>query len=181
MTVTQIEPAGPGVLLAHAPRLHEIYRECFAGPPWSEPESRLADFPNHVRRQLSQPDAGGWLARSDGDIVGAVYGWAAPTQLPRETPFDIAVADAVPPRVRPRMVAPALVVGELMVAESHRRQRIAARLLAAYVATAPAAWLITHRDGGAPAFYRRQGWREDAAFVADGVPLLLFTWAQPRT
>ncbi|WP_238005831.1 GNAT family N-acetyltransferase [Dactylosporangium sp. AC04546] len=178
----ELQPAAPETLLRHTGRLHRIYRECFAGPPWSEPETWLARYPQHVRRQLANPGAGGWLARDDGRIVGAVYGWSAPPALPRDTPFDKAVAEAAPATALPRMLAPALVVGELMVAESYRRRGIAARLLRAYVMAAPTAWLVTHRDGAAPHFYRRQGWREEAEFASEGVPMRLFTWAAaPRT
>ena len=105
-----------------------------------------------------------------------VYGWPARPSPPLATSFDRAIAEAAPPEVLPLLTAPSLVVAELMVAGSHRRQGIAGRLLSAYVAGAPSAWLVTHRDGGAPAFYRRCGWRQDATLTSDGEPLLLFTW-----
>ncbi|MET7426975.1 GNAT family N-acetyltransferase [Dactylosporangium sp. NPDC005555] len=103
----------------------------------------------------------------------------APATPPCETAFDQAVADAAPTLALLTAPAPALVIAELMVASSHRRQGIAAQLLSTYIADAPAAWLVTHRDGGAPAFYQRQGWRQEAAFTSAGVPMLLYTWA-PR-
>lgn len=80
----------------------------------------------------------------------------------------------------PRMVAPSVVVAELMVAGTHRRRGVGRRLLHAYMAGSPAGWLVTHRQGDAPAFYRRLGWRAEAEFELAGEPLLLFTWAAPE-
>jgi predicted N-acetyltransferase YhbS len=172
-----ITRATPDELHARQASLWRLYRECFSAPPWSEPEEQLAGFPDRLREQLAHPGAGGLITYDGDEVVGAVYGWPAPAHQPRDNAFDRAVADAAPPGALARMVTPALVVAELMVAASHRRRGIAAQLLAAYVATAPAAWLSTHRDSSAAAFYRRQGWREDAGFTVDGAPLLLFTWA----
>ncbi|MEV0131759.1 GNAT family N-acetyltransferase [Dactylosporangium sp. NPDC050688] len=176
--MTTLRPADPAALHARTALLQELYRDCFAGPPWSEPEEQLADFPAQLLRQTSHPGARGLLAHDGAALVGAVYGWPAPAALPRQTAFDQAVADATPPHARALLMAPSLVVAELMVATSHRRRGIAARLLSAYVVDAPAAWLVTHRDGGAPTFYRRCGWQQAAAFTAGGEPMLLFTWAR---
>lgn len=169
-----INRAGPAVIQADTPALWQLYRECFAGPPWCEPEARLAGFPDQLRRQTSHPGAGGFLARDGSTLVGAIYGRPAPATPPQGTDFDRAVAGAASSSAV--LTTPALVVAELMVAATHRRQGIAARMLSAYTPDAPAAWLVTHRDGGAPAFYRRQRWWQDAAFTSGGVPMLLYTW-----
>ncbi|MFY1692855.1 hypothetical protein [Plantactinospora sp. WMMB782] len=173
----EVRRASVPVLLAHTAALHSLYRESFSVPPWSEPEEKLAAYPTHLRGQLDRPGATGCLAFDGADLIGAVYGWPAPPVLARSTEFEAAVADAVAPEAMPRMVAPSIVVAELMVTGTHRRQGVAGRLLNAYLAGWPAGWLVTHRDGGAPAFYRRAGWREEAAFRSVEEPLLLFTWA----
>ncbi|MDG4833958.1 GNAT family N-acetyltransferase [Solwaraspora sp. WMMD1047] len=176
-TVITIRPATGAALLAQTAPLQRIYHESFSGPPWSESADKLAAFPTHLRDQLSHPGAGGCLAFDGADLVGATYGWTAPARLPRGTEFEVAVADAAPPEAIPRMVAPSTVVAELMVTGTHRRRGVARRLLETYLAGKPAAWLVTHRDGDAPAFYRRTGWREESAFRSVGNPLLLFTWS----
>ncbi|MGW0435037.1 hypothetical protein ACWDV4_21165 [Micromonospora sp. NPDC003197] len=164
------------MLLAQTSALHALYRECFATPPWSEPEDRLTTFPTHLCGQLSHVGAAGILAFDGPSIVGAVYGWAAPAELARTTQFEIAVADAAPPQALPRLIAPSLVVAEVMVTGTHRRRGIAQGLLAAYTKQWPMAWLVTHRDSGAAEFYRRLGWQQEATFESDAKPLLLFTW-----
>ncbi|MDG4827450.1 GNAT family N-acetyltransferase [Asanoa sp. WMMD1127] len=172
-----VRHVGARTLLDHTPALEGIYRQSFAGPPWSEPEAKLAQFPAQLRRQLSYRGAGGLLAFDGEAIVGAVYGWAAPEALRPDNPLDAALVTAVTPETLGSLSAPARIVGELMVASTHRRRGIASRLLTAYVADAPRAWLITHRDSDARHLYRRAGWCEQVEFDTDGQPVVLLTWA----
>lgn len=174
-----LRAADPGQLLRHTATLHTLYRHCFGSPPWSEPRERITAFPARLASQLAHPGAGGLLAIStDGTdgVVGAIYGWPAGAQLETRSPFNDAVAAAATPELASRLVAPALVVAELMVDPRCRRRGIGKALLAAYTAGWPAAWLSTHPDAPAVALYRQAGWRHEIDFAADGHWLALFTW-----
>ncbi|WP_148272334.1 GNAT family N-acetyltransferase [Micromonospora maris] len=155
-------------------QLHPIYRDCFAAPPWSEPAEKIADFPARLARHTSQPGAYGLIAERDGEIVGAIYGWPAPTTLPTANAFDIAVRDAAPPDVADLLVAPALVVAELMVAPAHQGHGLGRELLARQVGDR-AAWLATHPDAAAARLYQRAGWERRFSFQVNDRPLAVFT------
>ncbi len=167
-------------LAAYSDRLGRLYRECFSAPPWLEPEERLAEFPGRLTRHLSNPGAGGVVVLDDDDVVGVAYGWPAGPELASGSPFDDALAAAVSPSVASRLVAPAVVVAELMVDHRHRRRGIGRALLTRYVEDWPAAWLATHRDAPAATLYRQAGWRQEAEFVVDDQPMVVFTWQAPR-
>ncbi|MCT2583813.1 GNAT family N-acetyltransferase [Actinophytocola gossypii] len=160
----------------HAHRLETLYRRCFSAPPWQESAERLAGFPGRLTAHLGRDGFAGLVAISGGHLVGAVYGWPAGPHLATGTAFDDALAAAVTPDVASRLVAPALVVAELMVDPEHQRQGIGRALLIRFTAGWPSAWLCTHADAPAADLYRRTGWHEEAAFVVEEYPLVLFTW-----
>jgi GNAT superfamily N-acetyltransferase len=167
-------------LAAYATRLERLYRLCFSGPPWFEPEDRLDGFHNRFERHLSNPGAGGVVVSDGDDLVGVVYGWPAGQELASGSPFDDALAAAVTPEIARRLVAPAVVVAELMVDPAHQRRGIGRALLTRYVEDWPAAWLATHPDAPAATMYRQEGWRQECEFAVDYSPLVVFTWQATR-
>ncbi|MFI7079236.1 GNAT family N-acetyltransferase [Micromonospora sp. NPDC049903] len=161
-------------------QLHPIYRECFAAPPWNEPAEKIADFPTRLARHAGQPGAYGWIAEQDGEVTGVVYGWPAPTELPAANAFDIAVREAASPDVAALLVAPAMVVAELMVPAAHRGRGLGRKLLARQVGDYPA-WLATHPEAAAARLYERAGWERRFSYQVEGWPLTVFTRAARPT
>jgi GNAT superfamily N-acetyltransferase len=166
-------------LATYSDQLERLYRACFSAPPWSEPEDRLAGFQNRLERHLSNDGAGGVVVADGDELVGAVYGWPAGQELASGSPFDDALAAAVTPAVAGRLVAPALVVAELMVDPRHQRRGIGRALLSRYVEDWPAAWLVTHLHAPAATLYRQEGWRQECEFEVENHPMVLFTWQAP--
>jgi GNAT superfamily N-acetyltransferase len=160
----------------HAHQLETLYRRCFSAPPWRESAERLAGFPGRLTAHLGRDGFAGIVAVEHGQLVGAVYGWPAGPSLATGTTFDDALAAAVTPDVAGRLVAPALVVAELMVDPEHQRRGIGRALLTRLTTGWPAAWLCTHPDAPAAKLYRRDGWLEEAEFAVEEYPMVLFTW-----
>jgi predicted N-acetyltransferase YhbS len=165
----------------HATQLESLYRRCFTEPPWRETADRLAAFPDRLTRHLGHDGFDGLVAVEGGRLVGAVYGWPAGRALESGNQFDDTLAAAVTPAVADRLVAPALIVAELMVDPGHQQRGIGSTLLTRLTADWPSAWLCTHPDAPAAGMYRRGGWCEELRFVVDELPMILFTWrAQAR-
>ena len=160
----------------HATKLESLYRRCFTEPPWRESAERLAGFPDRLTAHLGRGGFDCLVAVDDGHLVGAIYGWPAGSELATGSHFDDALAAAVTPAVAGRLVAPALIVAELMVDPGHQRRGIGRALLTQFTAGWPAAWLCTHPDAPAAGMYRKEGWREEAEFAVDEYPMVLFTW-----
>ena len=167
-------------LAAYAGQLERLYRQCFSTPPWLEPEDRLAGFRSRFEQHMANPGASGVIVSDDDELVGAVYGWPAGRELASGSPFDDALAAAVTPEAARRLVAPAVIVAELMVDPAHQRRGIGRALLTRYVEEWPAAWLATHPEAPAATMYRQEGWQLEFAFVVDYQPLVVFTWQAPR-
>ena len=167
-------------LAAYGDELMRLYRACFSAPPWSEPEDRLAGFHTRLERHLSNSGASGVVVADGDGLVGVIYGWPAATELASGSPFDDALAAAVTPGAALRLVAPALIVAELMVDPRHQRRGIGRALLSRYVEDWPAAWLATHPDAPAATLYRQEGWRQECEFEVEDHPMVLFTWQAPR-
>lgn len=167
-------------LTAYVGQLERLYRRCFSAPPWREPEDRMAVFDNRFAQHMANPGAGGVIVSDADKLVGAVYGWPAGTELATGSPFDDALAAAVTPEAARRLVAPAVVVAELMVDPEHQRRGIGRALLTRYVEEWPAAWLATHPEAPAATMYRQEGWRQEFEFAVDFYPMVVFTWQAPR-
>jgi GNAT superfamily N-acetyltransferase len=167
-------------LAAYVGQLERLYRLCFSAPPWQESEERMAAFHDRFAQHMANPGAGGVIVSDSDKLVGAVYGWPAGTELATGSPFDDALAAAVTPEAASRLVAPAVVVAELMVDPTHQRRGIGRALLTRYVEEWPAAWLATHPEAPAATMYRQAGWRQEFAFTVDLQPLVVFTWQAPR-
>jgi GNAT superfamily N-acetyltransferase len=163
-----------------AGQVESLYRRCFTEPPWRESPERLAGFPDRLTAHLGRDGFDGLVAEDDGRLVGAVYGWPAGPTLESGNHFDDALSAAATPAVTARLVAPALVVAELMVDPAHQRRGIGRRLLTRFIAGWTAAWLCTHPEAPAANMYRRAGWREELRFHVDDYPMVLFTW-RPQT
>jgi GNAT superfamily N-acetyltransferase len=166
-------------LARYAAQLEVLYRRCFAGPPWHESAERLAGFPDRLTAHLGRDGFDGLVAAEAGRLVGAVYGWPAGRVLESGSRFDDALAAAVPPPLAARLVAPALIVAELMVDPEHQQRGIGRTLLTRFTAGWPSAWLCTHPDAPAAGMYRHDGWQEQARFTVDDCPMVLFTWQAP--
>ncbi|MEU4160468.1 GNAT family N-acetyltransferase [Actinoplanes sp. NPDC026670] len=159
-----------------ADRLHTVYRQCFAAPPWNETPDEIAAYPRQLARQTGHPGAHGFVAEDEhGEIAGAVYGWPAPPRLPENNEYDLAVRDAVGPDAAGLLVEPAVLVAELMVAPAHRRRGLGRMLLARYTAGHPRAWLATHPQAEAVALYEAEGWIRRAAYIVGRKPFVLYT------
>jgi len=79
--------------------LYPIYRDCFSAAPWNERAGKTAQYPAWSARRAGYLGAYGFVAELAGVVVGAVYGWLTPAELPAENPFGIAVREAAPPEV----------------------------------------------------------------------------------
>jgi GNAT superfamily N-acetyltransferase len=167
-------------LAAYAGQLGRLYRKCFSTPPWLESEERLAGFGDRLAHHLANPGVSGVIVCDGEELVGAVYGWPAGHELATGSPFDDALAAAATPSVARRLVAPAVVVAELMIDPVHQRRGIGRALLTRYVEDWPAAWLATHPDAPAATMYRQEGWQLEVEFAVDDYPMVLFTWQAPR-
>lgn len=167
-------------LASYRGQLERLYRKCFAAPPWSQSEERLAGFGVRFAAHLDNGGAGGVVVLDGAQLLGVVYGWPAGRELASGSPFDDALAAAVSPAVAQRLVAPALVVAELMVDPGHQRRGIGRALLTRYVEDWPTAWLVTHPEAPAAEMYRQEGWRQVAEFEVTEYPLVVFTWQATR-
>jgi GNAT superfamily N-acetyltransferase len=167
-------------LAAYAGQLERLYRQCFSTPPWLEPEDGLAGFHGRFEQHMANPGASGVIVSDGEDLVGAVYGWPAGQELASGSPFDDALAAAVTPEAARRLVAPAVIVAELMVDPAHQRRGIGRALLTRYVEEWPAAWLATHPEAPAATMYRQEGWQLEFGFAVDYQQLVVFTWQAPR-
>jgi GNAT superfamily N-acetyltransferase len=170
-TITAFDADG---LLGLVDLLQPLYRECFTPAPWHETREDIAAFPEAVARQAAHPGAYGFVASQGGQIAGASYGWPAPAVLPQERDFDVAIREAVTPEVASLLVAPAVIVSELMVAPGHRGQGLGRALLARQVVGHPRAWLVTHPEAEAVSLYESSGWVRRAA-IDGGAPRVLYT------
>ncbi|WP_328474580.1 GNAT family N-acetyltransferase [Actinoplanes sp. NBC_00393] len=155
-------------------QLLPVYQQCFSGPPWNETPEQIAGYPQRLAGQTTNPAAYGVVAYREGELAGAVYGWPAPALLPADNEFDRALRDAVTPQVAALLVAPAVVVAELMVAPAHRGQGLGRKLLTRYVAGHPRAWLVAHPDAAAVRLYESTGWTRQAAYTVAGEPCVLY-------
>ncbi|HEY0453708.1 GNAT family N-acetyltransferase [Actinophytocola sp.] len=163
----------------HVTQLEGLYRRCFTEPPWRESAERLAGFPHRLTAHLGRGGFDGLVAVDEGHLIGAIYGWPAGPELAAGSQFDDALAAAVTPAVAGRLVAPALIVAELMVHPAHQRRGIGRSLLTRFIADWPSAWLCTHPEAPAAGMYRSGGWHEEATFAVDDYPMVLFTWQAP--
>lgn len=140
--------------------LHELYRLCFAEPPWNESRAMLDNFANILTRHLDQPGLSGSVAWDGRALHGVAYGWPMPPELPKDA-FHIMVSQTVPAE---RLVAPAWTVVELMVHPGSRGNGLGRALLEHHVRDQPEAWLVTHPAAPACGLYESMGWTRSDEF-----------------
>jgi hypothetical protein len=174
---TRIELIGPDRLAELAGPLHELYRVCFAEPPWNEPPEQIDGYSAVLTRDLGQPGMFA-LAAVDGSTLAAiVYGWPAPDHLP-DDPVYRRLVRTLPAQDRHHLLAPALRVTELMVDPRYRRNGLARTLLGQFVRGHPSAWLSTHPQAPACSLYESSGWRSLCRFTTGtGRPAMIYTRA----
>lgn len=181
MSVDQLERIDRDQLATLAGPVHDLYRQCFAEPPWHESAERFASFPEVLAAQLTRPGVSGIVIRDTSALAGVIYGWAAPAKAPRD-PLHRALAEQVPKSVRHDLLAPAVVVGELMVHPAWRGNGLGRALLASFVGDHPCAWLLTHPEAPARALYESAGWQLRAGFTNQfDEPRVIYTWAAQRS
>jgi GNAT superfamily N-acetyltransferase len=174
---TTIELIGPDRLAELAEPLHQLYRVCFAEPPWNEPPEQIDGYPAVLSRDLVQPGIFALVAMDGPTLAAVVYGWPAPAHLPNE-PVYRRLVRALPACDHHHLVAPALRVTELMVDPRYRRNGLARTLLGRFVAGQPSAWLSTHPQAPARSLYESTGWRALCQFTTGtGRPAMIYTRA----
>jgi ribosomal protein S18 acetylase RimI-like enzyme len=170
------EPITAGELAARAPEVHELYRRCFAEPPWNEPPEQLARYPEDLARFLAKPGISAMAVWDGQTMAGLIYGWPSPTEFP-DDPFHNALTAAVS-TVDP-LLAPAFDVVELMVDPAFRGRGLGKALLTEFVRGHDTAWLVTHPDAPARGLYERAGWKPFGEFTNHlGDPRLIYTWSR---
>jgi ribosomal protein S18 acetylase RimI-like enzyme len=148
--------------------LLDLYRRCFAEPPWSETDFRV--FEDVADEHFTKSGLTAVAAVEGDDLVGVIYGWPCPDSLP-----DDDYHKSVPRSALPHMVAPAHTVSELMVHPGHQRKGIGRRLLSEYMRDVPSAWLVTHPEAPARALYDSAGWQAGEEFVNHrGIPRVFY-------
>ncbi|TDV43740.1 GNAT family N-acetyltransferase [Actinophytocola oryzae] len=175
-TTVQVERLGPAELRDLEAALCDVYRQCFTEPPWHETPAQVGAYATALADHLAQPGMSALVVRTTDGIAGVIYGWPAPPRLPRDSFHDTLVSH-VPAHVRRDLVAPAIVVVELMVHPAHRGRGIGRSLIEQYVEGHPAAWLCTHPDAPATALYESAGWQRRGSFSnQNGDPRVVYTW-----
>jgi hypothetical protein len=155
-----MEDVGPGRLGELSRDMHELYRRCFAEPPWSESPTTFDEYPARLAKQLTKPGVPGVIAQNGSTLAGVVYGWLAP--------------DPLPAAIHPLLRGPALEVVELMVHPDHRG--IGAALLDLFVSGHRTAWLCTHPQAPATRLDERAGWVARGTFAFKDQPRVVYTW-----
>ena len=171
----QVARLGPDELRGLSAELCELYRRCFTEAPWHEPADQVAAYASLLEDHLAKPGMTAMAARAGAGLGGVVYGWPAQAHIPRD-PFHDALVAQAPADLLPDLVAPAVVVVEMMVHPEHRRRGIARTLLDRYVEGQPSAWLCTHPDAPAATLYDSAGWRRRSSFTNPfGDPRVVYT------
>jgi ribosomal protein S18 acetylase RimI-like enzyme len=160
--------------------LHELYRESFSEPPWNESALQLDEFPKVLTRHLGQPGLFGFVAVARDEVLGAIFGRVSPPQPPSDD-FHRSLASQVPGELYRELLAPAVVVNELMVHPRARGRGVGRGLLDRFAADHGSGWLVTHPEAPARRLYESAGWRDRAEFVNHfGDPRVLYTRESDR-
>jgi ribosomal protein S18 acetylase RimI-like enzyme len=169
-----IKPIAADELGGLAAALRELYRDCFSEPPWNESALQIDGFPKVLAHQLAQPGMFGFAAVDD-QLLGVVYGRISPPEQPADD-FHRSLASQISAELYRELLAPAVVVNELMVHPMARGRGVGRTLLDRFVADHPSAWLVTHPQAPARKLYESAGWRGRGEFVNyRGDPRVLYT------
>ncbi|WP_433221301.1 GNAT family N-acetyltransferase [Microtetraspora malaysiensis] len=162
---------GPATAALSA-QITDLYRRCYAAPPWSETPEQIAAYPGRLADSMTRPGFTCWTTHDERErLTGVCYGWPTPTDLSGSRTHAMLIralgADATADLVRG-----AFEVAELFVHPDAQGRGIGGGLLAAAVAGWPTAWLITSPQAPAARLYRRLGWRQMSELPADLYPHL---------
>ncbi|MFI6458073.1 GNAT family N-acetyltransferase [Streptosporangium amethystogenes] len=163
---------------AIAAEVIDLYRHCYAAPPWSETPEQLAGYPAKLAASTVRPGFTALTARDlTGRLTGICYGWPTPADLSGNPVYD-AVVRAFGPYTATALTRGALEVAELFVHPGTQGRGIGRTLLTRATAAWSTAWLITDPHSPAADLYRHLGWRESGPLPRDLYPQLqlsLFT------
>jgi GNAT superfamily N-acetyltransferase len=160
----------------------DLYRECYAAPPWSETPEQLDAYPAKLAAAADRPGFSALTAHDEGGrLDGVCYGWPTPADLTRNHLYDT-LAETFGAATVTAFTRNALEVAEIFVRPGCQGQGIGRRLLTRLTDGWPAAWLITSPHVPAADLYRRLGWREVGPLPAGFYPRLpLSVFALTRT
>jgi len=157
---------------AIAAEVIDLYRRCYAAPPWSETPEQLDGYPAKLAASTVRPGFTALTARDpSGRLTGICYGWPTPADLSGNSIYD-ALIRVLGPHTVAALTRDSLEIAELFVHPDTRGQSIGRTLLTRATATWPAAWLITDPHSPAADLYRRLGWQQSATLPRDLYPQL---------
>lgn len=151
-----------------------VYRAGFAGPPWNSDVPDVAAYRDRIGSQFDTPGFRAFEAvTDDGELLGVAYGWPH-----RRTPNDGMVRmldEVLGGDADDFWLLDPIGVAEVMVAPEARGRGVARALLGRIAPPSRAAWLATHADSDANAFYERLGWAPlGTTSTTSGVPLRFY-------
>jgi GNAT superfamily N-acetyltransferase len=160
----------------------DLYRECYAAPPWSETPGQLDAYPARLAVAAARPGFSALTAHDDdGRLTGVCYGWPTPADLTRNHLYDT-LAETFGMAAVTALTRGAFEVGEVFVRPGRQGQGIGRRLLTRLTDGWSTAWLITSPHVPAADLYRRLGWREVGPLPTGFYPRLrLSVFALTRT
>ncbi|MCS0604229.1 GNAT family N-acetyltransferase [Streptomyces sp. LP11] len=176
MTAPEVHVVGGAGLEAHADALRAVYAEAFCAPPWDEDPARAEEFAGRLPASVRCPGFRAAVAVRDGEVLGFATARTTPSPFPADRCYPQAEAGLGAERTAAWLVG-AREVEELAVRAGARGTGLAARLLTAVTADAPAGrcWLLTSvRAPRALSFYRRQGWIQATHPSPDGQGTAVF-------
>ena len=168
----------PTATLALRDQIRPLYRSCFSGPPWNEPEEKLATSDHRLSQAVCRAGFQARAVRSpDGTLLALAYGWPTPPSLTGCDVYERLIA-AIGPAAARDLTRDAFEIAELMVTPTLRRRGIGTALLTAMTTYRPRTWLVTRTDSPAAHLYTRTGWQQACALPETN--WAVFTWTAPR-
>jgi GNAT superfamily N-acetyltransferase len=168
-----------------APLAHEIvelYRLCYAAPPWSETPEQLDAYRDRLAHALTRPGFVAHLARETGGrLVGVCYGWPTPAALP-DTPLYRMLRQALGATAAGLLTPGSFELVELFVHPDTRGHGLGRALITDAITDRHTAWLITSPQAPAARLYQHLGWRRVADLPSTSpsqLPLTVFHTPPP--
>jgi GNAT superfamily N-acetyltransferase len=168
----RLDAAGTA-LLAH--EIVDLYRLCYAAPPWSETAEQLDAYPDRLAHALTRPGFVAHLARETGGrLVGVCYGWPTPAVLP-DTPLYRMLRQTLGAPAAGPLTPGSFELVELFVHPDTRGHGLGRALVTNAIADRHTAWLITSSQAPAARLYQHLGWRRVADLPSTAVSQLHLT------
>ena len=161
---------GQGVQRVHR-EVVELYRNCYAAPPWSETPIQMAGYPDKLTTSLTRPGFRAWAIGDRTHPTGICYGWPTPVDLSGNRIYATLIR-AAGAEAAAALTRGAFEIAELFVHPAHQGRGLGKALLTRAVAGWDTAWLITHPGAPAARLYQRLGWRRHVELPADFYPQL---------